>query len=81
MSDLVLSHEQAKLLEEASAALPIRDPSGKLIGYASPNVSGQPPKLAFSPEQIAELEQRLDSDGPWSTTKEVIDRLRAASSQ
>jgi hypothetical protein len=72
MSDLVLSHEQAKLLTEASAAVPILDPNGKLIGYASPTAA----KSAFTAEQIAELEQRLD--GPWSTTKEVLDRLRAA---
>jgi hypothetical protein len=76
MNGLVFTHEQAKLLEEASAALPIRDPSGKLIGYASPTAT----KLAFTPEQITELEQRLDSDGPWSTTKEVLDRLGVVAS-
>jgi hypothetical protein len=75
MSEIVVTHEQTRVLAGASSAIPIRDPNGKLIGYASPNVPQQDSKVVFTPEQIAELEKRLDSDGPWSTTREMLHRL------
>jgi hypothetical protein len=74
MSDLILTDEQAKALSEAVSAVPMRDPGGNLVGYASPT----PAHLAFTPEQIAEREKRLDSDGPWSTTREMLNRIRRA---
>jgi hypothetical protein len=40
------------------------------------NPLGSLRKLPISPERLAELEQRLEYDGPWKTTAEVMSRLR-----
>lgn len=68
MTRIVLSDEQAKAVQAAADAVEIRDARGNFLGYMFP-----PPSNA----QIAEAKRRLESAGPWHTTKEVMDRLEA----
>ena len=77
MSDLVVNDEQAKILSGASAPIAIRDQSGKLLGFASPDVERIVASSKFTREQIAELEKRLDSDEPWLTTGEILQHIRS----
>jgi hypothetical protein len=76
LNDLILTHQQARLLAEASLPVPIRDPEGNLLGYASPN-AGKLAQHGFTPAQLAEAKRRADSDGPWYTTQQVLDHLRS----
>ncbi len=75
MSDLIITHEQAKVLSEATVPVAIRDPEGKLLGYASPS-EHKPKSHGFTREEIAETRRRADSDGPWYTTAQVLEHLR-----
>ena len=68
MIQIVLSDEQAKVLQAATDAVEIRDSHGKLLGYISP-----PPSDA----ELAAAKRRLESDGPWYTTDQVLDHLRS----
>jgi hypothetical protein len=76
MADLIITHEQARLLAGASFPIAIRDPDGKLMGYVSASDVPQKPH-GFTPEQIAEARRRADSDGPWYTTQQVLEHLRS----
>lgn len=76
MSDLIISHEQAKLLASATVPVAIRDPDGNLLGYVSPG-NTQAKRHGFTPEEIAEARERADSDGPWYTTDQVLEHLRS----
>ena len=77
MSDLVVNDEQARILSDASSPVPIRDRNGKLLGFASPEVEHVVPSTRFTPEQIAELEKRLDLDEPCLTTDELLQQMRS----
>ena len=68
MAQIILSDDQARAVENATDAVEIRDQHGNLLGYVSP-----PPSNA----EIAEARRRLDSDGPWYTTQQVVDHLKS----
>ena len=68
MAQIVLSDDQAKAVQAATGVVEVRDRQGNLLGYVSP-----PPSDA----EIAEARRRLESDGPWYTTEEVMDRLKS----
>ena len=76
MSDLIISHEQAKILSDATLPVAIRDPDGKLVGYASPGAD-EPKSHGFTREEIARARQIAESDGPWYTTQQVMEHLRS----
>jgi hypothetical protein len=68
MTLIVLSDDQAKAVQAAVDPVEIRDGRGNLLGYMFP-----PPSDA----EIVEAKRRLESPGPWYTTNEVMERLRA----
>ncbi len=65
---IVLSDDQASAVQAATGIVEIRDRRGSLLGYVSP-----PPADA----EIAEAKRRLQSDGPWLTTEQVMDHLES----
>jgi hypothetical protein len=71
MPELVLDDLQAKIVTEATGAVPIVDRSGRVIGHAEPICT------PLTPDRVAAAEQRLDSDGPWLTTSEILQHLRS----
>lgn len=68
MIQIILSDEQVKTAHEAKQGVELRDKHGTLVGYLHP-----PP----SDEMIAEAKRRLHSDGPWYTTKQVLNHLES----
>ncbi len=65
---IVLSDDRANAVQAATDVVEIRDRHGSLLGYVSP-----PPGEA----EIAEAKRRLESDGPWHTTEQVMDHLKS----
>jgi hypothetical protein len=68
MIQVVLNNDQAKAVQQAGGTVELRDLQGMLLGYVSP-----PPTEA----EIAEAKRRLESDGPWYNTEQVMDHLRS----
>jgi hypothetical protein len=68
MTELLLTHEQTKLLRAIQQPIPVRDADGNLIGQFEPR---------FSPQLIAELKRRGASQGPWYSGQQVQNRLAA----
>jgi hypothetical protein len=68
MAQIILNQEQLKAVQEATGVVEIRDDRGNLLGYMTPRATQ---------EQIAEAKRRLNSDGPWRTTQEVLNHLSA----
>lgn len=81
MIDLVVNDEQARLIAEASAPIAVRDQRGRVLGRVVLEMSEDKKACAWSADQIAELEQRLDSDGPWYSTQKVLDHLSTLESK
>ena len=73
MTKIVLTAEQMKLLQDAEKFVTFCRPDGTIAGV----MSITPKKSLFSPEEIAEAERIGKSDGPWYTTKEVLEHLQA----
>jgi len=81
MTEIILNTEQARIVEGATDAVVVRDGSGKLLGTIVP-VAAKPPNLRTrSTHQIEELESRLDSNGPWYTTEQVLEHLDSLESK
>ena len=68
MTRIVLSDDQARAVQAAAGVVEVRDGRGNLLGYVSP-----PPSDA----EITAARRRLESDGPWYTTREVMDHLKS----
>jgi hypothetical protein len=69
MIQIVLNDEQMEALRKAGEEVEIRDPNGGLLGYLD---------RPFDDEEIlAEADRRLNSDGPWYTTEQVLEHLRS----
>lgn len=77
MIELVVNDDQASVIAAATTAIPIRDSNGKLIGLAARIADEQGKQCGFTPDEIAEAEKRLDSDGPWHTTQDVLKHVRS----
>ena len=67
--------EQGRLLGSFSPAA-VRHADGRIIGSAKAD-NPTPKEPLFTPEEIAEAECRIDSLGPWYTTKEVLEHLKS----
>lgn len=67
MSHIVLDDEQAKIVAEADDQVEVRDRMGRRLGYVF---------QGFSREELAEAQQRADSDGPWHTTAVIQEALK-----
>jgi hypothetical protein len=72
MPHIVVDDQQAKLISEATGDIEIRDPRGRHLGYVA---------HGFSDEDIAIARQRLESDLPRYSTREVLDHLRSLERQ
>lgn len=70
MSQILLNDDQANVVRQATDPVELCDRSGILLGYVTR-------KVIATPEEIAEARRRLNSDGPWHTTAEVLARMRA----
>jgi len=68
MVDVKLSPEQTKALE-TSPLVRFINPDGRAIGRARMH--------RITDEQLADIERRADDDGPWRTTEEMLQRVRA----
>lgn len=66
MTQIILNDDQVKAAHEAKDGVELRDKQGRLVGYMSRSPTD---------DEIAEARRRLRSDGPWHTTKEVLDHL------
>jgi hypothetical protein len=66
MTQIILSDDQVRTVHTATGAVEVRDRYGELVGYLS-----SPPSTA----EIAAATRRLESDGPWYTTEQVLGRL------
>ncbi len=69
MTPIVLTEEQARIVSQAQAAIPVCDANGKVLGHIEP--------IELTPEQIAEAKRRAASPGPWYTGEQVQAHLRA----
>lgn len=70
MTRVILNDDQARAVRGASDTVELLDQSGVLIGYVAQQAQS-------SPEEIAEARRRMNSDGPWLTTRELLSRLNA----
>jgi hypothetical protein len=71
-----MNHQLEEVLEQVKA-LP-DEQQGELAQILLAFLDRQNPELYLSSEQIAEIERRLDDDGPYATDEEVrsvFDRL------
>lgn len=73
MTQITLTDEQASAVREAADAIVFCDRQGTPLGGLR--------KLPVTPEQLQVLEQRLNDNGPWYTTAEVLARLRESAPQ
>jgi hypothetical protein len=64
----VVDDEQARIISESPERIEIRDRTGRHLGY----VSG-----GFTEEDIAIARQRMASDEPRFTTKQVLEHLQS----
>jgi hypothetical protein len=74
---LVVSDEQASMIVAAATPVPVHDQAGRLIGYVTPATDRKAPSAGPAASQIREAEKRLDSNGPWYTTAQVMEHLRS----
>jgi hypothetical protein len=72
MSEIVVNDELAQAIAASDSPVGLRNRAGHYLGYVF--------RSAFSPSEIVEAEQLAGSSGPWSTTQQVLDGLRAAES-
>ena len=68
MTQIILSEDQARAVKGSTDAVEIRDEQGNLLGYMARPVDD---------ERIANSKQRLESDGPWHSTKHVLEHLQS----
>lgn len=74
MEHIVLDDAQLELVIHAHDRLQVRDRAGNVVGYLTPILSPQP---NIDKEVIAEAQRRAASDGPWFSTKQVVEHLRS----
>jgi hypothetical protein len=78
MTQITLTPEQAAAIAAADGMVALRRPDGTFVGWISPNTNFViPNEIPFTPEEIAAAEKDAETDGPWSTTREVMDHLQS----
>jgi hypothetical protein len=78
MTQITLTPEQAALLASAQGLVALRRPDGSFIGWISPGTKFIiPNECPFTPEEIAAAEKEAECEGPWHTTREVLDHIQA----
>ncbi|REK31060.1 MAG: hypothetical protein DWQ41_01140 [Planctomycetota bacterium] len=68
MVKITVSADAAAAIRSSSEMVALHDESGNCLGYVTPPLSDA--------EQAA-IRRRLESDGPWYTTAEVLDHLKS----
>ncbi len=68
MPHITVDDEQARIISASVETIEIRDRSGNHLGYVAHGFTG---------EDIAIARQRMASDEPRHTTKQVLDHLRS----
>ena len=93
MPEIVLTDEQIKIVSEAKANVEVRDHQGNYFGTIAPGCGVSAEEIAiakralaskssdFTPEEIEEARQDLESDQPRYTTAEVLEHLRSLERQ
>lgn len=77
MTQITLTPEQAATLAGAKGLVALRRPDGTFVGWISPTTKFIiPNECPFTPEEIAAAEKEAESEGPWHTTREVLDHLK-----
>ena len=66
MTQIILSADQVRVVVGASETVEVRDDQGTLLGYVV-----RPPGNS----EVIEAKRRLESDGPWHTTEQVLKHL------
>ncbi len=66
MTQIILNDDQVELMQAAAGAVEVCNRRGEVLGYFS-----RPPSAA----ETAEARLRLNSDGPWYNTHQVIEHL------
>ena len=69
MCQIVLTDDQLKLLQTGDELIELIDGRGHFVGRFRMS--------RFTVQEIAEAEKRIGSDGPWSTTPEMLQRLES----
>ena len=69
---LFVDDDQAQLIRESSEPIVIVDRTGSRIGILDRD---------WTPEELAEAERLAHSDGPWTTTQEVVASFRSLGSE
>jgi hypothetical protein len=70
MTQIFLNDDQINAFRQATDAVELRDPAGAFLGYITR-------RLLATPREIAEARERLNSQGPWHTTAEMLNRVQA----
>jgi hypothetical protein len=68
MPYIVVDDEQARIISESAENIEIRDRTGKHLGYVA---------QGFTAEDIALAKQRMTSDEPRLTAREVLAHLQS----
>ena len=66
MLEIVLTDEQAKIVTSALKPVQVKDGKDHVLGWFTP---------IWTDEDVARAKQILASNGPWFTTKEVLEKL------
>jgi hypothetical protein len=72
MTDIRLDEEQAAVVAKALEPVRVCAPNGDVLGFIKP---------AFTAADIAEAKRRSMSEGPWYTTKQVLEHLHELESK
>jgi len=78
MTQITLTPEQAATLASAPGLVALRRPDGTFVGWISPGTNFIiPNEIPFTPEEIAAAEREAEEhQGPWLTTREVLDHIK-----
>jgi hypothetical protein len=78
MTQITLTPEQNAALAGAEGLVALRRPDGSFIGWISPSTKFIiPNECPFTPEEIAAAEKEAEVEGPWHTTREVLEHIKA----
>jgi hypothetical protein len=80
MNYIVLDPQQTASVTAATNPLEVRAPDGTVVGFIYPHraTNTQPHEdPQFSSADIEEFKRRRASDSPYSTTEQVLERLRS----
>lgn len=80
MPEIVLSEEQSQVVRQAEGVVVVRDSSGDVCGslyHALEDSAGDATPPVYSTEEKLEILRRMSQENiRWSTTAEVIERIR-----